>query len=134
MKGLWPLLTIALGACGAIAAAVFAYLSSRRSTSGTVGTTEAATLWAESAKIRQEAVDRARSLQKEVDILRERVHEVEEKNFELTHEIEGLRQEQEDNHRVMTTMRVELDQLRRKLSVITDPLDAKSKEDERGRA
>lgn len=133
MTGLWSLAAIVLGSSGALAAAVFAYLSSRRSTSGTVGTTEAATLWVESAKIRQEAVDRARTLQKEVDILRERVHEVEESNFELTREVDVLRQEQEDNHRVMTTMRVELDQLRRKLSIIQDPRTAEDRRDEHGR-
>lgn len=106
-----------IGAAAAIlgGGGYFAYRSAKRSTSGKISTTEAATLWEESSKIRHEAVERARGLQAEVDTLRVKVHDLEEKCLDQDLEIARLRQENTDSMRVVQNLRAEVETLSRRV-------------------
>jgi hypothetical protein len=99
------------GALALVAGAYFTYRASKRTTSGSVSTTEAATLWEESKAIRIEAVARAERLQQEVDELRIKLHAVEDLSAQQEREIVTLRKEAEDAHRVITIMQTRLDEL-----------------------
>lgn len=114
------LVAVIVGGLGAIAAAYFGFRSTRRQTSGSVATTEAAKLWEESSAIRREAVARAEKIQSDFDDLRDAHRLLEARCDEQRREIEELRKENEDNHRIITNLRVELDQLQRKIGAVIE--------------
>lgn len=87
------------------------YRATRKRESGSVSTTEAATLWQESSAIRIEALTRAEKLQHEVDELRSRLREVEDLSASQERELLSLRREAEDAHRVITIMQTRLDEI-----------------------
>lgn len=62
---------------GPIIAAVGAYAVAKRTTSGDIDTSDAATLWAESQAIRKELRDEVNSLREEVTKLRKEISDLE---------------------------------------------------------
>lgn len=76
---------------GIVVTALVAWFVAKRTTSGSADTTDAATLWDEGSKIRQEAIARANDLQKEVDELRTKIVLVENNYVSQGREMETLR-------------------------------------------
>jgi predicted nuclease with TOPRIM domain len=105
------LLPYIIGAFGVVATACSAFFIARRTTRGTVSTTEAATLWSESTRIRQELAERAATLQMECDRLRAKVSEVEGRCLVLEREIVRCRESNEDSQRIVTTLHARVDDL-----------------------
>lgn len=108
-----------IGAMGVIAGGYFTYRSAVRQRSGSVSTTEAATLWAESSAVRKEAIERANDLQGKVDDLRSRLREVEDLSAMQARELANLRKEAEDAHRVITILQTRVEELEKKTPATT---------------
>lgn len=80
----------ALGVLGVAAVTgVVTLLVARRSTSGSISTSDAATLWAESSSIRRELRERVAVLEAENTNLRERVQSLESEVLALKREQAG---------------------------------------------
>lgn len=73
-----------------IVTAIGAYVVAKRTTSGDIDTSDAATLWAESQAIRKELRDEIVSLRNEVKDLREKIQQLESERFVDKQKIEEL--------------------------------------------
>lgn len=69
-------LTAALVFLGVIVSSLASYFIARRSTSGSISTSDAKSLWDESNKLRQEYRDRAESLEKQLEEVNTRLQNV----------------------------------------------------------
>lgn len=72
MEWLTPTLVFA----GVIVSGVVTYFVAKRNTSGSISTSDAASLWAESNKLRQEYRERAESLEKQLEAVNTKLQSV----------------------------------------------------------
>lgn len=72
MEWLTPTLVFA----GVIVSGIVTYFVARRNTSGNISTSDAASLWAESNKLRQEYRERAESLEKQLEAVNTKLQSV----------------------------------------------------------
>lgn len=99
----WAWVLVALG--GAIITAIATYFIARRTSSGRIDTTEAATLWEEARSVRQELRDEVVGLRTEVKDLNTKIDGLEEKNAQCQREADRLKVKLELLEEQVTTIK-----------------------------
>lgn len=79
-------------ALGCLITAIGAYAIARRTTSGKIGTSDAAQLWLESGNLRRELRDEVVALRLEVIYLKKQIRELERELEELRRKFNGVKQ------------------------------------------
>jgi len=102
---------VLLGVVLAAFAGAFTYLGIVRKLSGRIQTTEAAQLWAEADRMRQEYREEIARLQAVVDRYEKRLVEVEQRNTKLAKENYGLTEKVKECEATISALRSEISDL-----------------------
>lgn len=114
---------VVIALVAALAMPVVAYFVAARRLSGRINTSDASSLWQESANLRQEYKEEIRLLRRELASCEERVGNVEERNRSLSRENVELRRTIDEHEETIRVLRLEVGRLTADNQVLRDRME-----------